>query len=175
MDDLAIRVGRIASCLTDTVMWRVSLRCRLRVSYIREVPLRRASWSIDAMPPHVRTVAVISALAAFTMPGVVQTPHADSIIVNAKVFTGVFATPWAEALSVIDDRIGVVGTTAAVRKVAGRSTRVSGTCQVGEAKRERAEAAKQPPRQRSRRTARGASAASPTSHARRSRAQSPPA
>lgn len=76
------------------------------------------------MPPHFRTVAMISALAAFTVPGVVQTPDADLIIVNAKVFTGVPATPWAEALSVIGDRIGVVGTTAAVRKVAGSSTRV---------------------------------------------------
>lgn len=76
------------------------------------------------MPPHFRTVAVISALAAFTVPGHVQTPDADLIIVNAKVFTGVPATPWAEALSVIGDRIGVVGTTAAVRKVAGSSTRV---------------------------------------------------
>ena len=76
------------------------------------------------MTPHFRTVAVIFALVAFTVPGVVQTPYADLIIVNAKVFTGVPAMPWAEALSVIGDRIGVVGTTAAVRTVAGSSTKV---------------------------------------------------
>ena len=91
---------------------------------IHEDAASRACWSIDAMPRHFRTVAVILALAAFTVPSHVQTPDADLVIVNARVFTGVPATPWAEALSVIGDRIGVVGTTAAVRKVAGSSTRV---------------------------------------------------
>ena len=76
------------------------------------------------MPQHFRTVAVMSALVAFTVPSHVQTPDADLVIVNAKVFTGVPSTPWAEALSVAGDRIGVVGTTAAVRKVARSSTRV---------------------------------------------------
>ena len=76
------------------------------------------------MPRHFHTLAVIVALAAFTVPSRLQTRDADLVIVNAKIFTGVPATPWAEALSVIGDRIGVVGTTAAVRKTAGSSTRV---------------------------------------------------
>lgn len=75
------------------------------------------------MPPHVRTVALSVAVAAFSTLGVVQLPDADLVIVNAKVFTGVPAAPWAEALSVIGDRIGVVGTTEAVRNVARPSTR----------------------------------------------------
>jgi predicted amidohydrolase YtcJ len=45
-------------------------------------------------------------------------------IVNAKVFTGVASAPWAEALTVSGDRIGLVGTTAAVRAALGPTTRV---------------------------------------------------
>jgi predicted amidohydrolase YtcJ len=45
-------------------------------------------------------------------------------IVNAKVFTGVAGAPWAEALTVTGDAIDTVGTTAAVRQLAGASTRV---------------------------------------------------
>jgi predicted amidohydrolase YtcJ len=40
------------------------------------------------------------------------------------VFTGVSAAPWAEALTVVGDRIGVVGTTASVRQLTDTSTRV---------------------------------------------------
>jgi sucrose-6-phosphate hydrolase SacC (GH32 family)/predicted amidohydrolase YtcJ len=45
-------------------------------------------------------------------------------IVNARIFTGVAAAPWAEALTLAGDRIGVVGTSADVRRAAGASTRI---------------------------------------------------
>jgi predicted amidohydrolase YtcJ len=54
-----------------------------------------------------------------------QTPGAPAIaIVNARIFTGVAASPWAEALTIVGQRIGVVGTTADVRRLAGPSTRI---------------------------------------------------
>ena len=40
-------------------------------------------------------------------------------VVNARVWTGDSTRPWAEALAVRGDRIGMVGSSAAVRKVAG--------------------------------------------------------
>ena len=46
------------------------------------------------------------------------------IIVNARVFTGAAAAPWADALTIVGERIGAVGTTADLRKLAGPSTRV---------------------------------------------------
>ena len=45
-------------------------------------------------------------------------------IVNGKVFTGVSTAPWGEALTIVGERIGVVGTTASVRQLADASTRV---------------------------------------------------
>lgn len=53
-------------------------------------------------------------------------PSADTdiAIVNARVFTGVPAAPWAEAVRIEGDRITLVGTTAAVRGKTTSSTRV---------------------------------------------------
>jgi predicted amidohydrolase YtcJ len=45
-------------------------------------------------------------------------------IVNARVWTGDRGRPWADALAVDGERITVVGTSAAVKKLAGPSTRV---------------------------------------------------
>ena len=60
------------------------------------------------------TVRVISICTAVSVQ-----PQAPSIaIVNARIFTGVPGTPWAEALTVTGDRIGVVGTTEAIRRTA---------------------------------------------------------
>jgi predicted amidohydrolase YtcJ len=75
--------------------------------------------------PRCRGVGVVLALAlAFPSLALVQ-PTAPSVaIVNARVFTGVPAAPWAEALTVVGDHVGVVGTTASVRQLAGTSTRV---------------------------------------------------
>lgn len=49
---------------------------------------------------------------------------ADLIVINARVFTGFSAQPWAEALSIKGDRIVAVGTTEAVRAQAGAAARV---------------------------------------------------
>jgi predicted amidohydrolase YtcJ len=42
-------------------------------------------------------------------------------VVNARVWTGDSARPWAEALAVRDDRLAMVGSSAAVRKLAGNA------------------------------------------------------
>jgi predicted amidohydrolase YtcJ len=46
------------------------------------------------------------------------------ILINGRVWTGVKAQPWAEALAVRGERIIAVGATADVRKLAGPATRV---------------------------------------------------
>ena len=78
------------------------------------------------------TAAVIAfALIAFPSLALVQPLPPKLAIVNARVFTGVSAAPWAEALTVVGDRIGVVGTTTSVRQLTDTSTRVidaAGTC-----------------------------------------------
>ena len=52
-------------------------------------------------------------------------PTAPTVaVVNARVFTGVPAAPWAEALTIVGERIGVVGTNVSVRALAGSATRV---------------------------------------------------
>jgi predicted amidohydrolase YtcJ len=69
-----------------------------------------------------RVLLVLPLLAAVAAT---QPPTGPSLIIlNARVFTGVPATPWVEALSVAGDRIGVVGATDAVRALATASTRV---------------------------------------------------
>jgi predicted amidohydrolase YtcJ/endonuclease/exonuclease/phosphatase family metal-dependent hydrolase len=54
-----------------------------------------------------------SAVLAFTL--VQSVPPADLAIVNARVFTGNAAQPWAEAISIRTNRIDAVGTTAAIK------------------------------------------------------------
>jgi predicted amidohydrolase YtcJ/endonuclease/exonuclease/phosphatase family metal-dependent hydrolase len=54
-----------------------------------------------------------SALLALTF--VQAAPQADLAIVNARVFTGNAAQPWAEAVSIRTNRIDAVGTTAAIK------------------------------------------------------------
>ena len=76
------------------------------------------------MPPRCRIAVIALAFAAFPTLALVQPPTPALAIVNAKVFTGVPASPWAEALTIVGDHVGVVGTSAAVRGVAGPETRV---------------------------------------------------
>jgi len=45
-------------------------------------------------------------------------------IVNASIWTGNPAAPWAEAIAVRGEEIAAVGGTAAIRKLAGANTRV---------------------------------------------------
>jgi predicted amidohydrolase YtcJ len=46
------------------------------------------------------------------------------VILNARIFTGTPTAPWAEAVSIVGERIGAVGTTVALRTAAGPATRV---------------------------------------------------
>lgn len=55
-------------------------------------------------------------------PGAHQAP--SIVIVNARVFTGVSASPWAEALAITGERISAIGTNADVRATTSASTRV---------------------------------------------------
>jgi predicted amidohydrolase YtcJ len=72
----------------------------------------------------LRAAAVTLAVVAGVTPASLQPAAPTLAIVNGKVFTGVAGAPWAEALTIVGDRVGVVGTTASVRSLAGASTRV---------------------------------------------------
>ena len=50
-------------------------------------------------------------------------PVPDLVIVNARVFTGVAAQPWAEAIAIAGDRIAAVGSSNEVGKLSATSTR----------------------------------------------------
>lgn len=67
---------------------------------------------------------MVTAISGASILALGQPPGPSLAIVNGKVFTGVAAAPWAEALTIVGDRIGAVGTTAAVRQLATASTRV---------------------------------------------------
>ena len=71
-----------------------------------------------------RTAVVAVAVIATCTPTFVQPPLPTLAIINGKVFTGVSTAPWAEALTIVGDRIGVVGTTASVRQLVDASVRV---------------------------------------------------
>ena len=64
-----------------------------------------------------RAAAIAVAIVATGTPASVQSPTATLAIVNGKVFTGVSTAPWAEAITIVGDRIAVVGTTASVRQL----------------------------------------------------------
>jgi predicted amidohydrolase YtcJ len=69
------------------------------------------------------TVVALAVVASGPLTAV-QPATPTLAIVNARVFTGVAGAPWAEALTVTGDAIGTVDSTAAVRQLAGASTRV---------------------------------------------------
>ena len=71
-----------------------------------------------------RAALVAVAVVALCTPTFVQPPAPTLAIVNGKIFTGVSAAPWGEALTIVGDRIGVVGTTTSVRQLTNASTRV---------------------------------------------------
>ena len=80
-------------------------------------------------PPRVLAIATAAIVAASCQPGSSRDMSSDSLgaqsgeitlaVVNARVWTGDTTRPWAEALAVRDDRIAAVGSSAAVRKLAG--------------------------------------------------------
>ena len=70
----------------------------------------------------MRTLIALTAAALFAVGQPPGTP--DIVIVNARVFTGDVAAPWAEAVSVSGTRISRVGSSADVGGSAGSKTRV---------------------------------------------------
>lgn len=64
------------------------------------------------------------AAVALTAATLAQSDAPSIVIVNARVFTGVGAAPWAEAVAITGDRISLVGSSADVRARAGAATRV---------------------------------------------------
>jgi predicted amidohydrolase YtcJ len=62
--------------------------------------------------------------ATLTMPNVKQSTPATLIVVNAKVWTGDPAKPWAQAIAARGDRLAAVGTSAEAMKLRGAETRV---------------------------------------------------
>ena len=73
-------------------------------------------------------IALVSA-GAFALLGAITTVRAQSapislVVVNGRVWTGDAARPWAEAVAVRGDRIAEVGSSAAIRKLAGTGARV---------------------------------------------------
>jgi hypothetical protein len=62
--------------------------------------------------------------ACITVVALGAQPPADLLIVNGRVFTGVDAKPWAEAVLTQGERIVAVGSSAAVRAMASPSARV---------------------------------------------------
>jgi predicted amidohydrolase YtcJ len=65
------------------------------------------------------------ALVTIALAALVQGRGAPTLVlVNGRVFTGVSAQPWAEAIAVDGDHITRVGTTAEIKGLAGPSTRV---------------------------------------------------
>ena len=73
----------------------------------------------------------LSALAPLLLPvACMTTPHSTPAggpslaIVNARVWTGDPSRPWADAVAVAGDTILAVGSSAAIRKLAGSATRV---------------------------------------------------
>jgi predicted amidohydrolase YtcJ len=71
----------------------------------------------------VLVVALLSAVIAAAHVGQAQ-PSTILAIVNARVFTGVEAQPWAEAVAVRGERILAVGTSQEIREAAGPTARV---------------------------------------------------
>jgi predicted amidohydrolase YtcJ len=81
--------------------------------------------------PRVLAIATAAIVAASCQPGSSSDMPTDSsgaqsgpitlAVVNARIWTGDSARPWAEALAVRDDRIATVGSSAAVRKLTGNA------------------------------------------------------
>ena len=70
----------------------------------------------------MRKLAAVAAVALATLQQAIPAP--DIVVVNARVFTGDTATPWAEAVSISGSRIARVGSTVDLRASAGAETRV---------------------------------------------------
>jgi predicted amidohydrolase YtcJ len=70
----------------------------------------------------VRHVLELVVLAAILSAACTTSP--DIVLVNGRIYTGVQAEPWVEALAIEGDRIAAIGSTASIRARSGSSTRV---------------------------------------------------
>ena len=75
------------------------------------------------MRPFLLT-ACLAGLAALSPATVLAQAHADTILLDGKVWTGNPAQPEAEAIAILDGRIAAVGSDAEIRRWAGPATRV---------------------------------------------------
>jgi imidazolonepropionase-like amidohydrolase len=69
-----------------------------------------------------QSILPLLVLAASLLTGGAGAP--DIILVNGRVYTGLPARPWAEAIAIEGDRIVTVGTTADIRAQSTSLTRV---------------------------------------------------
>lgn len=75
------------------------------------------------LPP--ATAGLLAAIVVGTGCGGTHTPLAEILLYNGKIFTAALEdTPWAEAVLIRGDRIGLVGSTAELRAAAGPSARL---------------------------------------------------
>jgi predicted amidohydrolase YtcJ len=74
----------------------------------------------------IRPIAVAMLLCAAVRPNAAQTPPAaaDSVVVNARIYTVNSRQPWAEALAVRGDKILAVGSVREIDRYRGPNTRV---------------------------------------------------
>jgi predicted amidohydrolase YtcJ len=82
---------------------------------------------LPRIPLLVRALPFVAALAACRVsvtPNSSVAPTTTLAIVNARVWTGDPRRPWADAVAVAGDRIGVVGSSAEVMKTVSGATRV---------------------------------------------------
>jgi predicted amidohydrolase YtcJ len=69
---------------------------------------------------------IAAMMTAFTLaaPSAAQSAPVTLAVVNARIWTGNPKRPWAEAIAVRGDRIAAVGSSAEIRKLAGKGTNV---------------------------------------------------
>lgn len=70
-------------------------------------------------------IPVIASLTFVSLVGAVQAQQApDVVLVNARLFTADSTAPWAEAIAIRGERVQAVGSSAAMRALAGAGTKV---------------------------------------------------
>ena len=74
----------------------------------------------------MRTIAGLASVALVSLAVALhaQATPPDIVIVNARVYTGIAAGPWTEAVAIRGERIVETGTSTLIRKQAGAATRV---------------------------------------------------
>ena len=87
------------------------------------------AWVVLAIPACAHSPSVMPA-----QPSAVPEPPVTLAVVNARVWTGDARRPWADAIAVRGERIGAVGSSAEVRKLADAAARAGTRVQVHDAK-----------------------------------------